>query len=627
MLIKKCQQFIYCNIGGDFMCGIAGFCGFNRNFADKADHWDGVLTDMRLAVKRRGPDSNGNYLERNVGLSHARLAIRDISGGIQPMRRDDYVIVYNGELYNSDEIKSDLKSRGFKFSTASDTEVILNAFIGYGADFADKLNGIFAFAVWDGVKKRLCLYRDQLGVKPLFYAVRDNTLIFGSELKALFAHPDVKPVIDINSLREVFGVGPARTPGNGVFRDVYELLPGQYMTFSQDGLVLKKYWSLESRPHEKSYADTVRDVAELVTDAIRRQMVSDVEVCSFLSGGVDSSIVTAVAAGYLEKLNTFSFDFRGNDEFFTANDFQPERDRPFVDKMLARYDLNHTYLECGEEELAGFLYKSADAKDLPGMADVDASLLYFCELVKQKNKVALTGECADEIFGGYPWFYRPELLNADAFPWSKDVAAREQLLSAEFRNALNLAEYADARYRESLAETPYLPGESAEESRRREVAYLNIQWFMQTLLTRMDRASMYSGLEARVPFADPRIVEYVWNVPWEMKCKDGVVKGLLRDAFKGLLPPELLLRKKSPYPKTYNPNYTRILGERLTAIIGDSSSPLVRLGLVDAEKIRGFVKEPQNLGKPWFGQLMAGPQMMAYLIQTDYWLGKYQVEL
>ena len=462
-------------------------------------------------------------------------------------------------------------------------------------------------------------------MKPLFYTLKDNTVIFGSELKAIFAHPDIAPVIDIDSFREIFGVGPARTPGHGVFKGLHEILPGHYSIFSDSGLKTIKYWSLKSRPHEDSYDDTVQTVSRLVKDAIRRQLVSDVPVCSLLSGGVDSSIITAVATGFLAEngktLNTFSFDFKGNNEFFTANAFQPERDRPFVDRMLEKYSLNHTYLECAEEELVDFLYTSTDAKDLPGMADIDASLLYFCRLVKQHNKVALTGECADEIFGGYPWFYREDLMNANTFPWSRDLTARKALLSPEFLDALNLDAYVEKRYQESLRNVPYLAGESSTEARRREIAYLNIQWFMQTLLTRMDRASMYCGLEARVPFADHRIIEYVWNVPWRIKCRNGVVKSLLRKAFSGLLPPELLNRKKSPYPKTYNPNYTRILKKRLLEIIHDTSSPL--LPLMDQEKVFKFTASPQTLDQPWFGQLMAGPQLMAYLIQVDDWMRKY----
>ena len=637
------------------MCGIAGFCGFGVDFQRDAEKWNRVLVNMREAVGRRGPDGAGEYLKSHVGLSHTRLAVRDIDGGVQPMIREvrevrgvrevtevtevrgvrsvkdgevsgEYAIVYNGELYNSDELKAELVRAGYDFVTTSDTEVILNAFIHYGAGFAARLNGIFAFAVWEQDRERLYLFRDHLGVKPLFYTVKDGVLVFGSEHKALFAHPDVTPVIDTDSFREVFGVGPAKTPGNGVFKGINELLPGHYAVFSAKGFKTFRYWSLCSRLHTDSYEDTVANVRFLVTDAIKRQLVSDVPICSMLSGGVDSSIITAVAGDLLVQggfaLNTFSFDFKGNDEHFTANAFQPERDRPFVDKMLAQYPLlNHTYLECAEEDLIDYLYLSTDSKDLPGMADIDASLLYFCGVVGRHNKVALTGECADEIFGGYPWFYREELLNADGFPWSKDMEARTMLLSPDFRNELKLEEHSRERYRESLRGVPALQGETVEEARRREVAYLNIQWFMQTLLTRMDRASMYMGLEARVPFADYRIAEYLWNVPWGYKCRNGVVKGLLRDAFRELLPPELLNRKKSPYPKTYNPNYTRLLSQRLLDIVNNPSSPIVPL--LDRERVLAFIKTPQTQVRPWFGQLMAGPQLMAYLIQVNYWLGKY----
>ncbi|NLL16370.1 MAG: asparagine synthase, partial [Clostridiales bacterium] len=409
------------------------------------------------------------------------------------------------------------------------------------------------------------------------------------------------------------------------FCGINEIIPGEYAVFSEKGFNTVRYWQLESRVHTDSYAQTVENVAFLVKDAIRRQMVSDVPVCSFLSGGIDSSIVTAVASDFLTEqgltLNTFSFDFKDNSIFFKSNAFQPERDRPFVDLMLKRYNLNHTYLECDEALLADLLYTAVDAKDLPGMADIDASLLYFCSLVKRHNKVALTGECADEIFGGYPWFYREELMSTDGFPWSRDIKTRTLLLSDDFVKKLDLDDYAYQRYTDSLNAVPYLKGEDAADKRRREITALNIEWFMQTLLDRMDRASMFSALEARVPFADHRIIEYVFNVPWSMKYKDNVEKSLLREACKDLLPPEILNRKKSPYPKTYNPNYERLLSERLLSVINDPNSPI--LAFVDKQKVQSFIKAPAEYGKPWFGQLMAGPQLMAYILQVNYWLTKY----
>ncbi len=615
------------------MCGIAGFSSFNNDYMQQSDYWKSVLINMRESIAHRGMDTVGEYLNKNCGLSQTRLTIRDLYSGNQPIVRrrqgNDYVIIYNGEIYNCDELKADLISKGYIFETTTDTEVILYAYMEYGIDSVKKLNGIFAYAIWDGHRQRLMLFRDRCGIKPLFYTVEGDTLVFGSEPKALFRHPFIKPEIDLNSLREVLGLGPARTEGNGVFKNINEVNYGSVVIFSRDNLTQKKYWSLDSHEHKDSYKETVEHTAFLLKDAVERQMVSDVPVCSFLSGGVDSCIVTALASNYLNKnnciLNTFSFDFTGNDKYFKSNSFQPEQDRPYVDKMLKAYNVNHTYLFCDQRELADELYTSVDAKDLPGMADVDASLLYFCRQVKEHNKVTLTGECADEIFGGYPWFHREEFFNADTFPWSINMETRESVLKSELRDELKLKKYVKKAYKKTISDVPVLEGENDEEKRRREISYLNIKWFMTTLLDRMDRASMYSGLEARVPFADHRIIEYIFNVPWEYKCHNGVVKGLLRDSAQGILPDELLYRRKSPYPKTYNPEYEEILKHRLREVLSDSSSPLNQL--VDKVKVMRLITAPSDYGKPWFGQLMAAPQMMAYLLQINYWMSKYKLSI
>lgn len=615
------------------MCGISGFCNFHCSYLNQKPYWDEILMNMRDRLAHRGNDNFGSFLGEHVGLSHARLSIRDIENGSQPMSRyaggQEYAIIYNGEIYNTDELIPPLAAAGFQLETTSDTEVILCAYIHYGDQFVSRLNGIFSFAIWDGAKEQLLLYRDRAGIKPLFYAVKNDSLIFGSEPKTLFCHPDLQPKINLDSLREILGIGPARTSGNGIFEGMCEVLPGHFMKFTRDGIKDQLYWDLESRIHTDSYEATVEKVSFLVRDAVKRQMVSDVPVCTFLSGGIDSSIVTAIAADYMreqgECLNTFSFDFTENDIYFQSNSFQPERDLPYVNKMLERCKTNHTYLECDQSTLADALYTAVDAKDMPGMTDVDASLLYFCSLVKQHNKVALTGECADEIFGGYPWFYREELLNRDGFPWSADMSARTVFLDEGLKKELDLSEYSYARYQESAAKAPLLPGETGEEKKRRIVAYLNIKWFMQTLLDRMDRTSMYCGLEARVPFADHRIMEYVFNVPWEMKYQNGVEKTLLRDACADLLPEELLHRKKSPYPKTYHPGYEKLLVERLTEIVNNPNAPI--RPLIDKKKAESFMAAHKELGKPWFGQLMAGPQLMAYFIQINYWMEKYHLSI
>lgn len=613
------------------MCGIAGFANFGIDFLEKPSFWQEILVKMRKKIAHRGADGVGEFLTAHVGLAHTRLSIRDIACGSQPMTRTvgerTYTMVYNGEIYNTDELKKPLLAAGYEFETTSDTEVILYGYIHFGADFVKQLNGIFAFGIWDDAEQKLLLYRDRVGVKPLFYTLQNDTLIFGSEPKAIFEHPAVTPEIDIASLQQVFAIAPARIDGSGVFKNLYELKSGHMAVFDVGGFKTQQYWQLESREHTDNYQQTVEKVGYLVEDAITKQMVSDVEVCTFLSGGLDSSLVTSVAAKHLGKqgkvLNTFSFDFKENDIFFKGNAFQPERDKPYVEKMLAHFNLHHRYLECDEADLVELLYPAMQAKDMAGMADVDASLLYFCSVVAQKNKVVLTGECADEIFGGYPWFYRENLLYADGFPWSADMEARTALLADDVVRTLDLANYGRQQYELALKEVPILEGETGAEKRRREVSYLNIKWFMRTLLERMDRTSMSSALEARVPFADHRIVEYMWNVPWDMKFKNGVEKSLLREACSEFLPHELLWRKKSPYPKTYNPNYERLLKQKMTEIIEDNNSPI--LPLLDTSKVLKFMGEPAEYGKPWFGQLMAGPQMLAYLIQVNYWLKEYNL--
>lgn len=615
------------------MCGISGFCSLEQNYlAQRAAH-TGTLIAMRESIAHRGSDQTGEALYAHAGLSHTRLSIRDLALGRQPMiRRDqgaEFAIVYNGEIYNADELRAELEHLGSRFETTCDTEVILQGYIRWGDAVCARLNGIFAFAVWDEARGRMLLCRDRSGVKPLFYTLLSGELIFGSEIKALFAHPAVTPRIDLDSLREVLGVGPARTDGCGVFCGVQEVRMGCMAVFDREGFFEKPYFSLCSAPHEDSYADTVDHVAFLLEDAVKRQMVSDVPVCSFLSGGLDSSVVTALACRALSgsgtPLNTFSFDFAGNDESFAANAFQPERDRPYVDELLPHLPVHHTYLNCREEELPALLIDAMLAKDLPGMADVDASLLYFCKKVKESNKVALTGECADEIFGGYPWFYREDLLRGTGFPWSRDMSPRSMLLKDDLERTLGLPAYAQMRCDESLARMPRLPGEDAASARQREISWLNLQWFMPTLLTRMDRTSMYSGLEARVPFADHRIIEYMWNVPFSMKMRHGEEKSLLRDAMRGLLPDHILHRKKSPYPKTYAPAYTSLLRSRLEEIIHDSSSPLRTL--LDVQKVESFLAQKAQTAHPWFGQLMAAPQLMAYFIQIDAWMRHYHLSI
>lgn len=616
------------------MCSISGFYNLHGRYTESENHFRSILSDMNIKQKHRGPDDDGIFLTDTCGLSHTRLSIRDIKSGIQPMTRTvagrSFTIVFNGEIYNTDELKQPLISHEYSFSTTSDTEVLLLSYIYYGPDFVEKVNGIFAFAIYDHTEQSIFLYRDPFGVKPLYYTfLPDETLVFASERKALFCYPDIKPKLDKKGLCEIFAIGPSKTPGYGVFKEINELKPGYYLRYDRFGQSMACYFRIKSIPHSDDYQTTIEKTAELLKNAIKRQIVSDVPICTFLSGGIDSSIVSAVCANELKErgqvLDTYSFDFTDNARYFKSNAFQPEQDRPYVDQMVSYLGTSHHYLTCNMEELADLLYDSVLSRDQPTMADVDSSLLYFCKLVSEHNKVVLTGECADEIFGGYPWFYREDLLQSDTFPWMIDLTPRKQLLKPEFADSLQIDDYVKNLYHQVISEIPVLPEESDIEKSRRRIGYMNIRMFMQTLLDRMDRTSMYNGLEARVPFADIHLLQYVFNVPWEYKYRNQTEKSLLRHAAVNLVPNEILFRKKSPYPKTYNPLYEMILADRLKEVIYDTSSPINQF--LDQKAIMQFLKSPKDYGKPWYGQLMAGPQMMAYLLQINFWLKEYRISI
>lgn len=613
---------------------IMGFFHPEVIFTKEKGRYLHCLDDMTQAFETAFPhliQKSSSFLSDHFGLAQTEFSSASLP--VLPLIKRDggqtFGIVLDGELYNAPELSAELTSRKRAFDPSSDADILLTSYLEFGPSFAEKLNGTFAFAIMDVPNNRLILYRDHAGIKPLFYSVKEGTLVFSSQLKGLFAFDKIRPVLDKNSLNEIFSIGPAKTRGTGVFSGIQEVPPAHFLFCSQDGVSLHAYWQLESRPHEDSFQTTVDKTGFLLEDAIRRQFRHSGPVCSFLSGGIDSSLVSAICAEEAKAENrplaTFSFDFAGNDKNFQANDFQPSQDRPFVEKMTDFLQSDHQFLECTSQTQFDLLEASVIAHDLPAMADVDSSLLYFCSQVAPDFAAAMTGECADEIFGGYPWFHKKECFQAHTFPWTMDLNARKVLLSPEFLSELSMDDYVQNRYEASISQVPKLENEGPEDARRREISYLNLEWFMQTLLDRMNRTSEACGLSARVPFADRRIIEYLWNVPWEMKAKNGIVKSLLRQAGVGKLPDEVLFRRKSPYPKTYDKSYETLLVRRIHEILADPSSPVLQF--LDKKKTLAFLSSPADYGKPWYGQLMAAPQMMAYLIQIDFWLRTYQPDI
>ena len=439
----------------------------------------------------------------------------------------------------------------------------------------------------------------------------------------------IEPVVDRDGIAQIMLLGPARKPGSGIFKGIRELCPAECAMYCRCGLRKRTYWSLHALPHKETAEETEQHIAYLLTDAIKRQLVSDVPLCTMLSGGLDSSIISAVAAREFEQsgrqLTTYSIDYKDNDKNFHSSKFQPDMDAPWIRKMSAFIGSKHINVEIDTPALTDSLELSTYARDLPGMADVDSSLYLFCKAIKGNFTVALSGECADEIFGGYPWYHNEEILYKPGFPWACSTASRAGLLCDGILDDIDPNDYVNFCCNETLKNTEYLDTDSRKDRRMREMFMLNFYWFMQCLLDRKDRMSMAHGLEVRVPFCDHRIARYAFNIPWEIKAAGGREKGIVRRAMKGILPDDVLWRKKSPYPKTHNPTYLAEVIRRMRAVLADKDCRLTEI--VSREKLLRLCDDPTLFEGNWYGQLMTSPQIFAYLLQIEYWLRRYDVRI
>jgi asparagine synthase (glutamine-hydrolysing) len=609
------------------MCGIIGWINWLEDLREQ----QAIVARMNASLSHRGPDAEGQWISQRAALAHRRLCVIDPSGGVQPMvyQQEDQSIVltYNGELYNFCELRRELEMRGHVFTTRSDTEVLLHAYLEWEAELVHHLNGIFAFGIWDERKQQLLLVRDHLGVKPLFYAQRQHHFLFASELKALLAHPQIKPQVKMAGLAEAFDYLLGHEPGSGLFADIYEVRPGHALLVSREKVRQIRYWSLRSQPHNDTLETTVETIQMLLADSVRRQVKADVPVVAMLSGGLDSSGIAALMCQEFAQegkvLQTYSLDFAESEEHFSGSIFRPSRDEPWAQQVATHLGTQHQTVVCTTAELLEASLVPLFAQDRPTMGQLETSLYLFCKHMKQRATVALSGEAADEVFGGYPWFHNEEVLQAETFPWlvlrqAKHKNWQEQLLSQDLLRRVNPTEYIERNYREALAEVPCLPGEDIWDAKRRAQSYLNLTRFLPVLLDRKDRMSMATGFEVRVPFCDHRLVEYVWNIPWEMKCVDGIEKGLLRRALTGLLPEEVRMRQKSAYPVTRHPAYVQAIHSWLHAIMNDPNAPIRPfLNLSALQEIIDGTANGKRSASLYMG--------MERLVQVNAWLERYKV--
>jgi asparagine synthase (glutamine-hydrolysing) len=617
------------------VCGIAGLVDFRNPGRDHS----ALITTMTDELALRGPDDRGVWSGPTAALGTRRLSVIDLAGGGQPMvdQRGDQppvVLAYTGEIFNCDELRAQLRSAGHAFGTDSDTEVVLRAYLEWGPACAERLLGMFAFAVWDGRVEELVLIRDRLGVYPLYYAPVDGGLLVGSEIKALLAHPAVAPEVDTAGLRAVISF--IKAPDNGVFRGVRELVPGTILRFGRAGARIVTYWVPPAREHTDDLDTTVATVRELLEDSVRRQVVSDVPIGAFLSGGLDSSALVALAARALrergqDKLRTYSVDFAGHAEAFQPDEVRGTPDFPFVEIMTRFLGTAHTRVVLTTEQLTDPAVRSAvlRARDMPtSLGDLDTSLLLLSRTFREECTVSLTGDAADELFGGYPWSLDPVYGEVPMLPWlefgrrmtGKNQMRNTGLLRAELVDSLELERYERDEYHRAVGQVEHLDGESDVDRRARVVSHLNLTGYLRVILDRKDRVGMAVALEGRVPYADHRLVEYVHNVPWAMKSFDGREKSLLRAAVRDLLPPSVLYRRKAGYPPTEDPGYDATLRARLTELVADGSSPV--RGLLDLDTARSYLADPNGPAGDRVNRLS-----METVLGLDEWTRRYQVRL
>ncbi|MFH8368372.1 asparagine synthase (glutamine-hydrolyzing) [Streptomyces sp. NPDC018031] len=614
------------------MCGITGWADFTRGPGTPTE----VIRAMTDTLERRGPDAGGVWTGPHAALGHRRLSVIDLEGGAQPMRTPERgpdelpraVISYGGEVYNFRELRAELALLGHTFTTSSDTEVVLRAYLEWGADLVHRLNGMYALAVWDTEREELLLVRDRLGVKPLYYAATGNGVVFGSEPKALLAHPGIRAEAGPEELCDALLF--LRTPGRVPFRGMRELPPGHRLRVRHGRMAEERYWSLEARPHTDDLDTTIATVRDLLDDIVPRQMVSDVPLCALLSGGLDSSTVTALAqrsrlAAGGPPLATFSVDFTGHTENFRGDPIRPTPDGPYARQVARHVGSDHHPVVLDRARLTDPAVRRTvlRAWDLPfNFADLDISLYLLFAAVREHATVALSGEGADEIFGGYLWFSDPGARRAETFPWLKLGAHRgldpRALFRPWFTDHLDLAEYEADLYRTALAEVPRLAGEDPADRRTRELSHLTLTRWLPILLDKKDRMSMATGLEGRVPFCDHRLVEYLFNVPWAMKTFTGEEKALLRAAAADLLPEPVLRRRKAAYPSIQDPAYDRALVADLTAAAG-GDSPLG--AALDGDAVRRLAADTGTGTLSEFQRIL-----VESTVRLENWLSAYRVE-
>ncbi len=603
------------------MGAIAGCVQFQGHGNENIPYFENMLASMAY----RGSAGKAVHVEPGCMLARLQSAkpciTEDLAQAEQGPTR--FVCAFTGRLYNVRELKRELGLRGRDFPGVDDEQLVLNAYMEWGAGCVDRLLGAFAFAVWDQAARLLFLARDRLGKCPMFYHMGADRLVFSSEIKSILAF-GVPAVLGEEGIMELIALAPARRPGSGVYKGISELRGGFSLMFHAKGHRLHRYWQVKSHDHGEDADDTAERIRAVFDRNVRREMDFGGEITSLLSGGLDSSGVGCVASKYCaeagKQLRTASLEYFENEKYFEADAFQPNSDPEYAEYMRQYLGSEHRRIVLDTPELVAFLEEAMLARSLPGMADVDSSLLLVFRQVS--GDAILSGECADELFGGYPWFLEENAFAGGTFPWSKAMELRRSL-AAPGISFLLFEDYTARCLDDTLLETPLPAGCGKEEAYYRRLFYTCLHWFGASLLERKERISALAGVEARLPYYEEELVQYAWNIPYGMKRLGGMEKGILRKAFLGIVPEKVLQRKKSPFPKTWHASFSHAVANRIRLLLEDASAPV--FDLYNRETVAGLL-EGQMPGR-WYGQLMGTPQLLGHILQVDAWMRDFHVSL
>lgn len=582
------------------MAGIAGMVSASEDILQKSVN----ICAMSEAIRTRGASGAGHYISPHAAFLRRIGPFGPKSGSSFVtelfIEGKTYVLTLDGTIYNKKELSCDLEALGIRCSVLNCSEILIHAYVKWKEKLFSKINGSFAFALWIQEDDTLILVRDHHGTKPLYYSITEQILIFASNIKGITCHPLFETSLDIEGLSELICLSPRHTPGCGVIKGIHQVRPGHYLHFSRDGAKTVRYWILDKAEHEDDLMQTLETIRDLVVDSVKRQMYSDVPLCGFLSGGLYSSLITAIVADYPMLLNssiynTWSVDFERSNRYLRFKGQSNDSDIPWIRWVCRRAQTRHHYIILSSSDMTESLLEAEEARGIPGMPDYDTSLLLLCRELQKDYNIVLSGDCSDEVFGSGIRIGEHFATGKKRLPWTSNLAEKISIFKNDIVDLIKPYEFIEKCYEEALTDYPKFAVHDTCLKKENEAQWFSLYWNLPCYLERLDKMSMAFGLETRVPFCDARLTEYFWNIPQELKRLNNMDRGLLREAMRGYLPSDILERKKNPYPRFHDPDYETRIKNMLSETVLDPCSPIKYL--LNLKTLESMMKQHMDLSK------------------------------